>query len=335
MHLYHNAVRTGGGSGHGHGRHQLCLAGGVAGVNDDRQVGQIVKHCHGGQIQGIPGGGFEGADAPLAEDDLLIALTHDVFRAHEKLLDGVGQTPLEKNGLFRLAQLLQKVKILHIPGTYLNHVHIGKQVKGGDVHDFRDDGKVCCLLGLQQQPDAFGTHALEGVGRGTGLEGAAPQKVCAGGLHRLGNLHNLRFRLHGAGAGDHGEIAAADSGVSHLDDGVHGVELPVGLLERLGYPLDGVHHFQTFQQVDVHPGGVAHQTQNGDLLAMGNMNVQVHGLQPADQVVGLGRGGSGLQNCNHKSHLLKNMRRTSNSCGAQLRFPAMEDLQHKLLLLFR
>ena len=40
----------------------------VAGVDDDRQVGQLMEHGNGSQIQSIAGVGIEGADAALAED---------------------------------------------------------------------------------------------------------------------------------------------------------------------------------------------------------------------------------------------------------------------------
>ena len=53
----------------------------------------------------VAGEGLIGADAPLAEDDLFVALCHDVLSAHQQLLDGIGQTPLEQDGLVKPAQL--------------------------------------------------------------------------------------------------------------------------------------------------------------------------------------------------------------------------------------
>ena len=78
-----------------------------------------MKHGDGGQIQRVAGVVVKGADAPLAENDLLVAVGHDVLGAHQQLLQCVGKAALEENGLVELAQFPQQVKILHIPGTHL------------------------------------------------------------------------------------------------------------------------------------------------------------------------------------------------------------------------
>ena len=98
--LDHQAVGTG-----GHGSlcqlgHHPCMAAGVAGVHYDGQVGHLVEHDHTGQIKGVAHAGLEGADAALAEDDVLVALGHDVFGAHDELFQRVGKAPLEQHRLF-------------------------------------------------------------------------------------------------------------------------------------------------------------------------------------------------------------------------------------------
>ena len=77
------------------------------------------------------------------------------------------------------------------------------------------------------------------------------------------------------------------------------MELSVRLLEGFRDTLDGLHHFQAFQQVHIHPAGVAHQAQNGHFRTFGNMDIQIHGFQPAYQVLGLFGGGAGFQNRDH------------------------------------
>ena len=77
------------------------------------------------------------------------------------------------------------------------------------------------------------------------------------------------------------------------------MEFPVGLLKGLGHPFDGFHNFQAVQQLHVHPAGVADEAQNGDLLALGDVNIQMHGFEPIYQVAGLIRGGAVLQYRNH------------------------------------
>ena len=57
-------------AGQRHRRDQPVDAGGVAGVDDDRQVRQLVQHGHGRQIERVAGVIVKGADAALAEDDV-------------------------------------------------------------------------------------------------------------------------------------------------------------------------------------------------------------------------------------------------------------------------
>jgi hypothetical protein len=83
------------------------------------------------------------------------------------------------------------------------------------------------------------------------------------------------------------------------------MELSVGLLERFRYPFDSVHDFKAVQQLHIHPAGIADQSQNGYMGAFRNMNIQVHSLQPANQVFGLFSGSAALEDCYHVYHLLK------------------------------
>ena len=147
MHLDDQAVGAGSGGRQGAGGHQPGHAGGVAGVHDDGQVGQLVEHGHGGDVQGVAGVVAEGADAPLTEDHPLVAAGHDVFGAHQQLLQGVGQAALEQDGLVHLAQLPKQVKVLHIPGTHLQHIHILKQRQVCHAHDLGDEGQARLLPG--------------------------------------------------------------------------------------------------------------------------------------------------------------------------------------------
>ena len=147
-------------------------------------------------------------------------------------------------------------------------------------------------------------HALEGIRRGPGFERAAPEDVRTGILHSGGHLDDLGFRFHTAGAGDHGEMAAADLCVADAHHRVLGMELPVGLLEGFGYPLDGLHDLQTVQKFHIHPAGIADEAQNGDVLTVGHMDVQIHMLQPLYQMSLLLLCGTTLQNRDHSKQLL-------------------------------
>ncbi len=113
-------------------------------------------------------------------------------------------------------------------------------------------GRPVASLAISRSRRMPSAHTLEGIGGGAGLEGAAPQHGGAAGLYRLGDGDHLLLGLHGAGAGDEGEVAAADLRVADLHDGILGVELPVGVLIGLLHPLDILHDVQRGNQVDVH-----------------------------------------------------------------------------------
>ena len=87
--------------------------------------------------------------------------------------------------------------------------------------------------------------------------------------------------------------------------GVLGVEFAVGLLVGLRDPADALDDLQTFQQLHVHPAGVADEAKDGDLLAFGNVDVQSHPAQPVDEMFTLCDGSSLFQYCDHKLSLLK------------------------------
>ena len=184
-----------------------------------------------------------------------------------------------------MSQLLQKLKVLHISCAHLDQVHVFKQRQVVCVHNLRDDGQAGDLLCLQQQLQPVGLQALEVVGRGSGLEGAAAEHVGSCRLHVLGDGDDLVVALHGAGAGDHGEVSPAHLHAGDVNNAVQGVEFAVGALEGLGHALDGVHDVQPHNQILVQLGRVADNTHDGGKLPLGHMGDQILGLDPADQVL--------------------------------------------------
>ena len=82
------------------------------------------------------------------------------------------------------------------------------------------------------------------------------------------------------------------------------MELPVAALERLCHPLYGIHDIKARHQVHVHPGGVAYETQNGLILALGDMDSQPQVLKPVDKLVPLFLGHTVFKHYNHFPVLL-------------------------------
>ena len=194
---------------------------------------------------------------------------------------------VQQDGLAGLAQLLQQLEVLHVARAYLDHVHVLEQRQVGRLHDLGDDGQPGGLLRLAEQFKALLVQALEGVGRGAGLEGAAPQHPRAAGLHGLGHGDDLLPALHAAGPCDDLEVPPADLRASTVDDGVVLVEFAVGALEGLLDALDGLHDVQRGDQVHVHSAGVADQADDGVVLALGDVQPEAVALQPVRQVLHL------------------------------------------------
>ena len=304
VHLDHQAVGTGGHSGLGQLRHHPGVAAGVAGVHHHGQVGHFVQHHHAREVEGIAHAGLKGADAPLAEDDVLVAFGHDVLGAHHELLQGVRQAALEQYRLFLAAHGLQQLKVLHIAGTHLDEVHVLEQGQVLGVHDLGHDGGAGGPAGQLQQVQPLAPHPLEGVGGGAGLERAAPQQGSPGGLHPLGTVGDLFLALDAAGARNDGKVAAADLHALHVDDAVVRVELAVGFLVRLRHAAAGLDH-----GVCQHPAlgdglGVADEAEDVGVAALGVVDLQAHALQLAAELMHLHLGGVLFQYNDHSGFSL-------------------------------
>ena len=274
--LHFQTIGTGGHGSDHHGLDQIGLAGGVAGVHDDGQVGLFVDDGHCREIEGVAGVLLEGTDAALAQNDLLVAAGHDILSAHDPLLDGVAQAALEQHRLVHLAHGLEQLEVLHVAGTDLYHVHV--LLKLGDAvlaHQLGDDGHAGGLAGLYHIQNALGLKALEGVGRGAGLVGTAAEQGGTAGLHALCNAQSLLCALDAAGACHDGDLfLAADLHAAAVDHGICRVEQAVCTLIGRGHAGDVVDPrvCQHIPLVDL--GGVAHQAEHVVVLAGDQGHVQ-------------------------------------------------------------
>ncbi len=72
--------------GYGEGMNEACDACCMRGVYDDGEMRELMQEGYDGEVDRIACCRLEGADAALAEDDVGVARCHDVFGAHEELL---------------------------------------------------------------------------------------------------------------------------------------------------------------------------------------------------------------------------------------------------------
>ncbi len=271
----------------GHGDDLVPAPRAVAGIHQDGQMAELLHHRDGGDVESVAGGVLEGADAALAEDDLLVAPGQDVLRGQQQLLDGRAQTALEQHRTAHLAEVLQEVEVLHVARADLVAVDVAAHhLDVARVHDLADHGQAALVGGRAHPTQRLLSMALEGVGRGAGLEGAAAQHARAGGRHRLGHARHLLLALDRAGAGHDDDL-----GPTHLDPGdvhdrVRGLEGPPhqlvgrGDLDHLAHTRDelqrrGVHHDPRR----------AHRAQHGVADAGGPVHVVAHLHQRLDDLL--------------------------------------------------
>ena len=126
---------------------ELAAPGGVARVDDHRQLGALLEHRHGDQVEGEAVGGLERPDPALAQDDRVVALLEDVLGRHQQLVDGAGEPALDAAPAARAPDLGQQRVVLHVAGADLDHVgDLEHGVEVADVDELGDDRQPALRL---------------------------------------------------------------------------------------------------------------------------------------------------------------------------------------------
>src|SRR5439155_19458670 len=109
---------------------------------------------------------------------------------------------------------LEERKILHVAGADLDDVGVFlDEVEGFVVDGFGDDAEAVGSADFRKDLEAVFTEALEAVGGSARLVCAAAEEPRAGFFDALGNGQALRFRFDSEGAGEEGNVVAADDNV--------------------------------------------------------------------------------------------------------------------------
>jgi hypothetical protein len=120
VHLDDDPVGARGGGGQRQRPDEVAPAGGVARVDDHRQVRELLEHRHGHQVEREAVGGLERADAALAQHHVRVALLEHVLRRHQQLLERGAEAALEQDGQAHAAELGQQRVVLHVAGADLD-----------------------------------------------------------------------------------------------------------------------------------------------------------------------------------------------------------------------
>ena len=285
----------------GHRRDQVGPAGGVARVDDDRQVAQPLDVRHDRQVEHVARRVLERPDPALAEDHPAVALRQDVLGRHQQVLDRRAHAPLQQDGRAGPADLLEQVEVLHVPRADLDDVGVAlDEVDLAGVHDLGDDRHAEPLAGRLEDLEAVLAEPLEAVGAGPRLEGAAAEDVGAGVADRLGDLDQDRLALDGARAGDHGQVAAADLDPLDLEDRVVGVELAAGELVRLEDRHDLLDAVDRLERLGLQLLLVADHADDRPRDPLAEVGREAQRLDPLEDVVDTVRGGVRLQDDDHR-----------------------------------
>ena len=171
---------------------------------------------HGRDVECEARRGLEGAQATLAEHDVVVTRHGDVVGRGEPLGDRPGETALEQHHLVRvfrhLTDVLQQAEILEVASSHLQTVDIGvNHLAVLGVHDLRQ-----CLQTVLVSPSLHDlqrllAEALETVGVGAGLERAAADPMQAEARDALGDFVELLFALDRTRAGENGDLVGQRS----------------------------------------------------------------------------------------------------------------------------
>ena len=96
----------------------------MARINNNRKVRKLFDNRDSRNIKSVSCKCFVCADTSFAEHNLIVTACHNIFGTHEPFFDCCGKTSLEKDRLVNFAELLEKLKVLHISCTNLNNVNI-------------------------------------------------------------------------------------------------------------------------------------------------------------------------------------------------------------------
>ena len=114
-----------------------------------------------GDVAGVARGGFEGADAALAENHVGIAVRDDVFGGHEQFFDGGAEAALQQHGPAAFAERFQEHEVLHVARADLHDVGVLRdEIDVAIAHDFGDDAEAGRGFRFLQELQAFFFHAL-------------------------------------------------------------------------------------------------------------------------------------------------------------------------------
>ena len=119
MNFNKKAIGPGCYSGLGYRRYQCVMSGGMAGVDNYRQMAGPFEHRYGRNIQRKAHTVLECPDAALTEDDVVFTFRQQVIGGGQLLGDGAGKTAFQYHGEATVTGIGQQCEVLQITRTDL------------------------------------------------------------------------------------------------------------------------------------------------------------------------------------------------------------------------
>src|SRR6185369_15763952 len=130
----------------------------------------------------------KGANAALAKNDLVVALSHDVLRRKQPLVERRGETALEQYRQFRSACPSQEREVLHVARANLDHVAVTfHEIHACFVECFGNDLQPVRFADFCKYSQTFFAETLKSIRRRARLVCAAAEEPRATASDGLGD----------------------------------------------------------------------------------------------------------------------------------------------------
>src|SRR5579883_768724 len=222
------------------------------------------------QVERVPRMVSKSTHAALAQNDLIVALAHDVLSCHEELFKRGRDAALQQDRPSLASCSLQQREVLHVARADLDHIGVLiDQFQSFVVDGFGNDPQAELVANLRHDLERLFAQSLKSIRRSARLIGPTAEELRACRCNLFSYSKGLLARFNGAGAGNHGQVASADSGIGagEANDRVLFLHIPADQFVRLGDANDLGDAGKLFEVAAINLSLVAGDADSGALRA--------------------------------------------------------------------